>query len=90
MAAKTRGGNRPARPWWLGGSETCSVCLQVYVLEMEGRCTGCDGPLCPSCMTERREAGVEICVGCEQDDAGEDSRGADRRPGAEGTGQDPL
>lgn len=31
-------------------AEQCPICLQDYVLEMELRCSVCDGPLCPLCV----------------------------------------
>lgn len=40
-------------PWWLGGEEVCTVCLQVYVLEVEVRCVDCDEPRCPFCECAR-------------------------------------
>ena len=45
--------------WWLAeGDERCPHCWGNYLLEVEVRCIGCDGPLCPKCavtVTQKRE-----------------------------------
>lgn len=89
MAVTTRDQTLASQHYWLSGSEMCPFCLQVYVLEMEWRCCGCDAPLCPCCMGERREAGVETCIGCGEEDADEESWGPERKVGGETTRKDP-
>lgn len=65
----SRAAGKPAReaaPWWAeGGSETCPVCHQSYVYELEVRCHRCDQPLCPQCVvTERLTVVSHLCPGC--------------------------
>jgi hypothetical protein len=60
-----------ARRRWIG-SETCSFCLQTYVVELEWHCLDCDRPLCPSCVIVRRLRAESVCPAC-----GEGSPGAE-------------
>lgn len=50
--------------WWLGGEETCRICLQVFAYEVGMRCSHCDGDLCPHCVIEIRETMEVLCPGC--------------------------
>lgn len=54
-------------PWWLGGDQMCPVCHQRYALELEIRCSGCDGPLCEHCAVTVRETSQMYCYDCLQD-----------------------
>jgi hypothetical protein len=67
------------RPWWLGGdaaetAEECRHCLASYAVEVEVRCSDCDGPTCPLCAVTVRETATFRCVDCagsDQASAGE-------------------
>jgi hypothetical protein len=52
------------RPYWLtGGTETCEVCEQPYVLQDEYRCAACDAAMCVHCIVEA-ETGDVFCQAC--------------------------
>jgi len=55
---------RPRLPWWLGGREECGFCLQLYVREMETRCTHCDRAFCPMCSGEGGTPLLMLCPPC--------------------------
>ena len=59
---------RREAPWWTRpGSERCPACLMAYHVEVEYRCTACDGPLCPDCAATRLTAEIELfCTDCER------------------------
>src|SRR5262245_56226420 len=51
-------------PWWLAdGDEECPHCGHLYVLELEFRCSHCDGPGCPHCKVTHA-AGHVVCPEC--------------------------
>jgi hypothetical protein len=55
---------RKPLPYWLsGGTETCEVCGQTYVLQGEYRCEGCDAAMCEHCI-QQAESGEVFCAGC--------------------------
>jgi hypothetical protein len=50
--------------WWLSdGDEECPHCAQLYIYEVEFRCTECDGPGCPHCRVVHAE-GHLVCPEC--------------------------
>jgi hypothetical protein len=50
--------------WWLSdGDEECPHCGQLYVYEIEFRCTHCDGPGCPHCRVVHSEGHI-VCPEC--------------------------
>jgi hypothetical protein len=54
----------PRTSWWIGeGDEECAHCGALYVLELEFRCTQCDGPTCPHCKIKHAE-GHFVCPDC--------------------------
>jgi hypothetical protein len=55
---------KASAPWWLSGEEECPHCHHLYAYELEVRCTECDGPSCPHCVS-RLELGV-VCIHCSQ------------------------
>lgn len=57
-------------PYWLGGDETCSFCLQRYHYEAEYRCVGCDRAVCPQCVVIVR-LGSAWCPECRPDETEE-------------------
>ena len=51
-------------PWWLGeGEEECAHCGGSYFVQVEFRCTDCDGPTCPHCKVLHAE-GHFTCPDC--------------------------
>ena len=58
--------SRPPLPWWLDGRESCGLCLQLYVREMETRCHLCDRPTCPMCVTEVAASRLLVCSECSE------------------------
>lgn len=54
--------------YWLAGEERCPHCLQRYAFAIERRCTACDGPACPHCVTVVRETLEVICPHCEPEE----------------------
>jgi hypothetical protein len=51
-------------PWWLTeGEEECPHCGQLYFLELELRCSACDGPSCPHCKVRLAEGRI-VCPEC--------------------------
>jgi hypothetical protein len=69
MPKPVTGAKEVRSPWWLAdGEEECPHCGQLYFLEVEVRCTHCDGPTCPHCRVRHRE-GHLICPGCVESEA---------------------
>jgi hypothetical protein len=52
--------------YWLAGEETCGHCLQPYAFAVERRCTTCDGPACPHCVTVVASPGEVVCIACRE------------------------
>jgi hypothetical protein len=51
-------------PWWLSsGDEECPHCGQLYIYELEFRCSACDSPCCIHCKTVHVE-GHHVCPEC--------------------------
>ena len=50
--------------YWLAGEETCRHCLHPYAFAVERRCTTCDGPACPHCVTVVVTPSKIVCVDC--------------------------
>jgi hypothetical protein len=57
--------NGPAA-YWLRGEEECLHCQQSYTFAVERRCTHCDAPSCPHCVTVVHATGETICTPCAQ------------------------
>jgi len=51
--------------YWLAGEEPCPHCLQLYTFAVERRCSACDGPACPHCVTVVKETREVICPHCQ-------------------------
>jgi hypothetical protein len=52
--------------WWLGdGDEECPHCGELYIYELEFRCSECDAAGCKRCVATHVE-GHHICVTCAQ------------------------
>ncbi len=49
--------------WHRNETEICEYCLQQYSYEMQRRCTHCDGPLCPFCISINRDKS-NLCPDC--------------------------
>jgi hypothetical protein len=54
----------PASDSRWSGDSTCGFCLQLYVVELERHCGGCDEPICPLCVVAAAEQGRVLCPGC--------------------------
>ena len=54
-----------ANSYLLGGEESCPHCHFRYALAVERRCSACDGPACPHCITVVRERLEFLCRECE-------------------------
>lgn len=59
---------RKTPPYWLSGTETCSLCTFNYVLEMELRCVACDRGFCEHCVIVVRETREIFCPECHPDE----------------------
>jgi len=51
--------------YWLSGEEYCPHCHMRYTFAVERRCSHCDGPACPHCVTVRSETREVVCTACE-------------------------
>ena len=64
---KAKSGDVGSIPWWLsGGDEECPHCGLLYAVEIEIRCTECDGPMCPHCKIRQAEFHY-VCPACVAD-----------------------
>lgn len=54
--------------YWLRGEQECPHCLRGYTFSVERRCSACDGPACPGCVTIVRATGETFCSACEQEE----------------------
>ncbi|HYJ10685.1 MAG TPA: hypothetical protein VEX18_16800 [Polyangiaceae bacterium] len=73
--------------YWLRGEEECQHCSQSYTFAVERRCTHCDGPSCPHCVTLVHATGEIICTRCtdepgDDDESNQGTQRAESRPGA--------
>jgi hypothetical protein len=67
MPKRTSNNAQTVTAWWLGeGDELCSHCGHTYILELEFRCTECDGPSCPNCKVVHAKEHL-ICPTCAPD-----------------------
>jgi hypothetical protein len=52
-------------PWWFEpGPGACATCLGEVHYEVLVYCEDCDGPICPTCVVEVREAPTPRCRAC--------------------------
>lgn len=61
-----------ANAYWLYGDESCPHCHFCYDFTSERRCSVCDGPACPHCVTIVLESGELLCRECENEGDSED------------------
>lgn len=70
LQASTPGPGSNAQSWWnTPGWELCPSCEGRFNLEVEIRCTYCDSPLCPLCVTEVTLVPFYACSGCAKSEA---------------------
>ncbi len=55
---------REGRGWVDGERDLCGFCLQVYVVELEVRCVGCDRAVCPMCVVRLEVSAEMLCPEC--------------------------